>query len=305
MTTSNQDRSAAELKRVLDTIERLRIQRQQNPVKIVSRIQNMKRFTQQELNDEACGTYKNLLTGRSRRLPDRQTLMDIANYLECTGEERNDLLLSAGYVPIPLPLSDRQLDRVLDQARSMMHQLPYPGMIVTDVLDIVGYNEAFCNLFGLSDFSFASNPPNMIDLHFNKDMPIRAASSFDEKSQARWESHGIVGIQAFKSHHPALFVDPKYARFHGLMEKYAELREFWNREAWTVEQDLNTAKYFLARQPCSAERRPIRYNQLHLAVTDQAYPRIEFFVPADESARQVFAAWGCAIDCSFKSRPYA
>lgn len=301
MTTSNQDSSAADLKRVLDMIERLRIQRQQNPGKVASRIQNMKRFTQQELNDEACGTYKNLLTGRSRRLPDRQTLMDIANYLDCTGEERNDLLLSAGYVPIPLPLSGRQLDRVLDQARSMLHQLPYPGMIVTDMLDIVGFNEAFCNLFGLSDFNFASNPPNMIDLHFNEDMPIRAASSFDEKSQARWESHGVVGIQAFKSHHPALFVDPKYARFHRMMDKYAELHEFWDREAWTVEQDLNTAKHFLARQPGSAERKPIRYNQLHLAVTYQAYPRIEFFVPADESARQVFAAWGCATDCSFKS----
>ena len=28
-----------------------------------------KRFTQQELNDEVCPTYKNLLIGRSNRLP--------------------------------------------------------------------------------------------------------------------------------------------------------------------------------------------------------------------------------------------
>ncbi|MEK8127090.1 hypothetical protein WMW72_04110 [Paenibacillus filicis] len=301
MTTSNLNKGAAELIRVLDTIERLRIQRQQTTDRNSSRIQNKKRFTQQELNDEVCGTYKNLLTGRSRRMPDRQTLMEIADYLECTSGERNDLLLSAGYVPIPLPLSDRKYGQVLEQARSMMQQLPYPAMIVTDVLDIVGYNEAFCDLFGLSDFSFTANQTNLFDLHFNEELPIRAGSSFDEKSQSRWESHGIVGIQSFKNRHPALFVDSRYARFHEMMEKYAEIREFWNREAWTDEQDLETAKYFLARLPCSVERKPIRYNQLHLSVTDQAYPRIEFFVPADESARQVFAAWGCAIDCSFKS----
>ena len=34
-----------------------------------------KRFTQQELNDEACPTYKNWLIGRSNRLPSRSLLM--------------------------------------------------------------------------------------------------------------------------------------------------------------------------------------------------------------------------------------
>jgi hypothetical protein len=41
----------------------------------------LKRFTQQELTDEACPTYKNLLVGRSQRIPSRQTLMQIADYL--------------------------------------------------------------------------------------------------------------------------------------------------------------------------------------------------------------------------------
>ncbi|WP_240414935.1 hypothetical protein [Paenibacillus periandrae] len=290
---------AAELMRVLNMIELLRIQRQQDHLRASS--QSIKRFTQQELNDEVCGTYKNLLMGRSRRLPERQTLLDIADYLACTSEERNDLLLSAGYVPIPQHLAERQLERVLDQARSMMHQLPYPAMIVTDMQDIVDSNDAFRELFDLYDSSFAADKINKIDLHFNAELPIRSRSSYDEQSRARWESHAIYGIQAFKKHHPALFVDSRYEWLHVMMEKYVDIRKFWNREPLTAEQDLETAKYFLARQPSSTELRPIRYNQLHLAVTEQAYPRIEFFMPADESARRVFAALGCAVDYSLRS----
>lgn len=293
MKSSHRDSRSVEWQRVLHKIEQLRIQRQQQTA---SR-QTTKRFTQQELNDEAYRSYKNLLVGRSKRLPERQILLNIADYLECTSEERNDLLLSAGYVPLPQPMAGRQLERALDRARLLMHHLPYPAMIVTDMLDIVGFNDAYRELFDLSDFSFAADALNMIDLHFNAELPIRVHSTFDEESQARWESHAIYGIQAFKKQHPALFVDPKYDRFHRMMDQYEEIQAFWNKEALTTKDDLETAKYFLVRQPASAKRRPIRYNQLHLAVTDQAYPRIEFFVPADEAARHVFAAMGCAVDC--------
>jgi transcriptional regulator with XRE-family HTH domain len=64
----------------------------------------LKRFTQQELTDEACPTYKNLLLGRSQRIPSRQTLMQIADYLECSMESRNNLLLAARYLPESLEL---------------------------------------------------------------------------------------------------------------------------------------------------------------------------------------------------------
>src|SRR6266700_7342144 len=57
----------------------------------------LKRFTQQELNDEACPTYKNWLIGRSHRLPSRSMLMQIADYLECSLSERNDLLLACKF----------------------------------------------------------------------------------------------------------------------------------------------------------------------------------------------------------------
>src|SRR5689334_19489735 len=93
----------AVLRKLLEEIEILRIARQQE-------VRNrphplLKRFTQQELTDEACPTYKNLLVGRSQRIPSRQTLMQIADYLECSMVQRNNLLLAARYLPESLELT--------------------------------------------------------------------------------------------------------------------------------------------------------------------------------------------------------
>src|SRR6266700_7630185 len=59
----------------------------------------LKRYTQLELNDEACPTYKNWLIARSHRLPSRSMLVQIADYLECSLSERNDVLLAVQYLP--------------------------------------------------------------------------------------------------------------------------------------------------------------------------------------------------------------
>jgi hypothetical protein len=84
------------LRDVLGEIEVLRMKRQEEGRDRPHPF--LKRFTQQELTDEACPTYKNLLVGRSQRIPSRQTLMQIADYLECSMESRNNLLLAARYL---------------------------------------------------------------------------------------------------------------------------------------------------------------------------------------------------------------
>ena len=95
------------LREVLEEIEVLRIKRQEEGRDHPHPF--LKRFTQQELTDEACPTYKNLLVGRSQRIPSRQTLMQIADYLECSMESRNNLLLAARYLPESLELEGDEL----------------------------------------------------------------------------------------------------------------------------------------------------------------------------------------------------
>src|SRR5690348_15088103 len=126
------------LRDVLEEIEVLRIARQEevrdhpHP--------HLKRFTQQELTDETCPTYKNLLVGRSQRIPSRETLMQIADYLECSVGQRNDLLLAARYLPESLELEGPELRQALEQARYLMATLSYPAMLVTHSLEIEAIN---------------------------------------------------------------------------------------------------------------------------------------------------------------------
>src|SRR4051812_15052265 len=126
------------LRDLLGEIETLRITRQQE-IKEYSHPQ-LKRFTQQELTDEACPTYKNLLVGRSLRVPSRLTILHIAQYLECTAGERNNLLLAARYLPETLELEGSQLKQALEQAQHLMGTLPYPAMIITHTFSVLAVN---------------------------------------------------------------------------------------------------------------------------------------------------------------------
>lgn len=135
------------LRDTLEEIEILRLARQEEVRDHPHPL--LKRFTQQELTDEVCPTYKNLLVGRSQRIPSRQTLMQIADYLECTIAQRNDLLLAARYLPESLELKGLELQQALEQARQLMRTLPYPAMLVTHTLEIEALNEAFQRLFEL------------------------------------------------------------------------------------------------------------------------------------------------------------
>lgn len=58
-----------------------------------------KRFTQGELRALACPSYHHLLQATTQNLPSRAMVVQIADYLECSIHERNDLLLAARYAP--------------------------------------------------------------------------------------------------------------------------------------------------------------------------------------------------------------
>ncbi|MGZ7442723.1 hypothetical protein [Paenibacillus sp. TH7-28] len=280
------------LKNVLGEIETLRMKQQRE---LADRAHApWKRFTQQELNDEACPTYKNLLIGRSHRIPDRQTIIDIAEYLECTSGERNDLLLTAGYLPIQTELAGRALELALEWAQQTMKALPYPAMIVTHTQDIKGYNEPFRQLFAIPS---GDTPLNRIDLHFNADLSVRPRSTFDQTSFEQWESHAIQGIQAFKRNHALSRYDAWYQQVIHLAQKYNVIEKYDHKP--DAEEEPERTQTILAGAASSGELIPIRYRQMSISAGSRLYPQIQVFLPVDAYARKVFADLGCPADCQF------
>jgi len=277
---------------VMGEIEGLRMKRQQQ---LADRPHpSLKRFTQQELNDEAFTSYKNLLVGRTRRIPDRQTIINIAEYLECTSGERNDLLLAAGYLPIQTELEGRALERALEWAHQTMRSIPFPSMIVTHTQDIKGVNEPFRHLFDIPLDRSYDGLMNRIDFHFNSDLPIRPRSTFDNASFEQWKVHAINGIHAFKREYMLSRYDAWYQK---LFDRVQKEDEYLNEPASGANADHT--QIILARMESDGELVPIRYRQVSISVGGRLYPQVEVFLPVDSAARTVFENLGCPADCAF------
>lgn len=282
------------LKLLLGEIEALRMKRQRE---LAHRDHPfLKRFTQQELNDEAFPSYKNLLVGRSHRMPDRQAIIHIAQYLESATDECNDLLLVAGYNPIKIELEGQSLERALDWARKTMKEIPFPAMIVTHTQDIKGFNEPFRRLFDIrTDYSYGGLM-NRIDFHFNFDLPIRPRSTFDKASFELWEAHAIQGIYAIKREHMLSRYDTWYKELFDRIRKY-KVEEYLN--VVDLEETADQMQSILARTENSGVLIPIRYRQIAITSGSRAYPQIEVFLPADAAARKVFQELGCPAHFTF------
>ncbi|MFZ4453830.1 hypothetical protein [Salibacterium aidingense] len=286
-------------KKLLVAIETIRIKRQEENSNTKTHLL-LKRFTQQELNDMACTTYKNLLVGRSTRMPDRETLINIADYLECTHVERDDLLITAGYLPVQNYPGDQTHNFALDQAREIMNTISFPSIIVDYDLEVQGMNRQFHNLFDIPlDININKHKVNMIDLHFSRDLPVRSRSTFDTTSKLQWELHAITGIQAFKINNMLFHHEDWYQSLIQHFQQNNDVNKYWKMSTKDLDNEGPKTRTILANTGTSEGISPIRYREIHIAVSNRKYPEIVVYLPVDSPARQAFEHIGIPIESLF------
>jgi hypothetical protein len=279
------------LRDILEEIEILRITRQEKVRDHPHPL--LKRFTQQELTDEVCPTYKNLLVGRSQRIPSRQTLMQIAKYLECTIAQRNDLLLAARYLPESLELEGSELRQALEQARHLMRTLPYPAMIVTHTLEIEAINETFQRLFEFPPLTAIPRAQrHVLPFFFRYDLPIRGRSTFNDQAVKAWQAGVSRGIQLFKQSNRLYQFEPWYQELVEQFYAVADIRQYWERAPSILDQQHAPSKLLLSRNATTGELLPIQLRHIRISVCSHMYPCIMALLPLDESARVVFTSLG-------------
>ncbi len=255
----------------------------------------LKRFTQQELNDEACPTYKNWLVGRSNRLPSRSILMTIADYLECSLSERNDLLLAAQYLPEQPDLEGDALQRALAHAQQLMEMLPYPALVVTHTSEVQAANEFFLRLFELPPLDMIPlQQRTTIDFLFNPDFGTRVRATFSAEALATWQKHVLYAVQLFKQQNVLYQYDDWYQQ---LVERWcgiADFQEYWEKAREVNVQEDAPPKIGLVRMVTTGELLPIRTQAMLVSVSSKIYPAVSALLPLDEAARAVYASLGCA-----------
>ncbi|GHO65260.1 hypothetical protein KSC_041520 [Ktedonobacter sp. SOSP1-52] len=240
----------------------------------------LKRFTQQELTDEVCPTYKNLLVGRSQRIPSRQTLMQIADYLECTIAQRNDLLLAARYLPESLELKGLELRQALEQARQLMRTLPYPAMLVTHTLEIETINKAFQRLFELPSLTaLPRTQRHVLPLFFRYDLPIRRRSTFNEQAVTAWQAGVSRGIQLFKQSNRLYQFELWYQELVDQFCAVADFRQHWERTPELHDQHQEPSKLLLGQNATTGEMLPIQLQHVRISVCSHMYPCIMALLP--------------------------
>ena len=125
--------------------------------------------------------------------------MQIADYLECSMTQRNNLLLAARYLPESLELEGSALRLALEQAGHLLETLPYPAILVTHTLYIEATNEHFQRLFAFPPLS--ALPPAqryVLPVFFRNGLPIRERSTFNERAVKAWQAGVSRGIRLFK-----------------------------------------------------------------------------------------------------------
>jgi hypothetical protein len=273
---------------LLAAIEAVRISRQKEYRE--QRHPQLKRFTQQELNDEVCPTYKNWLIGRSHRLPARSMLMEIADYLECSLSERNDLLLAAQYVPEQPEWEGADLQRALEYARQIMATLPYPASVVTHTFQVHAANEPFLRLFELPPLD--TIPPHQRStVHFFSHPDVYSRSTMHPLARAQWQQHMLSGIQLFKQQNMLSQYDDWYKQSVQQWCEIPAFQECWEKARTAIKQKVAPTKLVLARMATTGELLPIRLHYMQIAISGKTSPAVAAFLPDDEAARAVFASY--------------
>jgi MmyB-like transcription regulator ligand binding domain len=139
-----------------------------------------KRWTREELCDDAYSSYKALLKGSIRRPPRRAVVLAIADYLKCTLAERNLLLVAAQYAPQQPYLTGVALTAALALAQETVDYVPLPAYVVTREWDGRSTNAHLLTLFGATRAQVDAIPPeqrNILHLVFAPSLPLYKHSS--------------------------------------------------------------------------------------------------------------------------------
>ena len=266
------------LSQLINEIETLRIRRQDQYRHYPS--PQLKVFSQQELNDAACPSYKNYLNGRTRKVLSREAILSIAEYLECTLQQINELLLCAGYLPIATDPDGIALDMRLEEGRATLQLLSFPAVLSTRDWRVKGTNSLYTSFWNVPAWEQTpSDKQHNLHLLFHADFAGR------RPLQTRTQTlHGA--LSAFYTHNKLFVHDSWFQQFVDLGNQYHDFKQLWQSVTSTPADFQNVGEVFIAQTNFI-----YRFRFLHMSIGQQLYPVITTFIPLDETARQLLATF--------------
>lgn len=255
---------------------------------------------QTEMEDIVYSSYKQMRRGRITRPPKRTTVMDIADYLNCTMAERNRLLETAQFAPIDIYITGERLTDLLQPTVAVAQALGCPAMVINRDWHIHFVNKQMLNLYSVPEDALASIPTdhlNALRMLIDPKLPLYMSLIDNKPSWVRMVRQTIYG---FKLANRLCQFESWY---QNLINEWTALPEFeyhWN----TVRIDMPFEEDFSAKNMPSAvllntaipsienKRFWLRPLVISTGYFQFDFPQIVAFLPADEDAQSTLAHIG-------------
>jgi PAS domain-containing protein len=206
-------------------------------------------WTRTEMEDMVYGSYKQMRQGRITRPPRRETVMEIADYLNCTLEERNRLLVAADATPVAPYLTGPELESVAQIVSRLAQNLAMPAMVINRDWRIHYFNEHLIRLYGVTPEQLAALSPdqfNVLHLLFDPRLPLYPRLIQNRASWARMARQTVYG---FKSANVLYQFEPWY---QDLLARLMTLPEFDGRHP----------RFLISRSPSRLAPSPAHLHRL-------------------------------------------
>jgi PAS domain-containing protein len=239
-------------------------------------------WTRDELCDVAYSSYRALLRGAVRRPPRRDVVMEIADYLQCSMTERNQLLVAARYaIEHPGPRG-AELQLAVAELRTVMDALPLPAYAVSREWTVLLVNDHMLAALGLQLSDLIGLPlrsRNVLQLLFDPALPIRALL---EPDAASWSQ--LAALSVFRFMHDNLLwqYEPWYRNFIARMGDLPDFPRYWqlaqSGQTAGSEPDVMASAHMTITRP---DGRTLRMRPLNIDLLGPGYPGIVSFLAAD------------------------
>lgn len=263
-------------------------------------------WTRTEFEDMVYSSYKPMRQGRVTRPPRRETVMEIADYLNCTVEERNRLLVAAHATPVAPYLTGEKLDEVLQVAVGVARSLPIPAVIINRDWRIHYLNTHALTLNGITPEQVAVIPVNKLNiLHllFDPNLPLYPHLIQNHRSWTRMARQTIYG---FKMANLLCQFEPWY---QALIQQWMTLPAFeyhWQTvnvdAAFDADPSMHTQPASVVVEtvvPTQSQRARLRPLLISVGYFQFDFPQIVAFLPADDPSREVLRTIGIPVPDTF------
>lgn len=268
-------------------------------------------WTRTEFEYTVYHSYKPMRQGRVTRPPRREVVMQIADYLNCSLEERNRLLLAARATPIAPYLTGEKLDEALEAARRVVQTLPLPAIIINRDWHIHHINAHVLTLNGAQPEALKKIPPhkfNIIQLLFDPALPLQPHLIENRPSWTRMVRQTIYG---FKMANLICQYEPWYQALLSQLMQLPEFEHHWQTVRVDAEfgSDISThsqpisaiVEVSVLHTQRSSKKARLRPLLISVGYFQFDFPQIVAFLPVDEESRLVLRDIGIPAPDEFST----